>query len=861
MLVLFCIEKFVKCYKNVKITVIILCFRLLELFLQPNLQNLIFVNGGICCLATIPLFVEEIIINHIIMRKIFTLLFLISFAFAQAQYYIPNSGFENWKGSCGSTYQTSSGGGMRQRPGDEPSDWEGSSINQKVGLSATKTLIEKSSYNGSAVKMSNQFVGVGSLGSNAPGFISFATPWVYAVSTVSKCDGGVYGGREFYGRPDAIKGKFNRTGGTGELAHIIVYTWTGTYKQTIASKTSGETLDDTDRAVMFHGTNNEPSGITQYGTRIASCDYSFASTNGWEEITVPLNYNNDEMPQKVNVVLSSGDYWTRGNIKAGSILEADDVQFVYYSELASLKFNGVNYFSNGKADYTIPAAYDASKLEVTSNGKGAKIEKSFEATSNTLTITIKGDDFSVNSSNKHVYTVVFDENSSVVEPEGPTNPEAPKELGERLYNLADADASKTYVLYNEHFTAYAIYESGHGDNVWVAGMIGDSGHTLVNPAYGTPVDITSANSCWQVIKDGDKYQLYNVGAEKYLTTPVYNTNDTSLGYCTFSSTPVSLSVSELSGGKFAFNAYPNHENAEFGYMCAAPQLSSPLSIWTNNDAGAAWVLIENPNVTVGEIVEPDPEEPEVGDGVDYTPRFTGVKTANHADPRWIESITLSSAEYSNESANTLSVDNSARLCYNDYSETVTMKAAPGEEVTVAVNIGNASWMNAFVYIDTDADGFTASIEAGSNWAPAGDLVSYSFYNNGSSSDYSGWNSVGANLRSGGTPDPRSTVALPAFAVPEEPGVYRMRVKLDWCNIDPAGDNDGKFGDFMANGGQIVDFMIEVADPNAPETGIEDVEEEVAPVFEGIYDLQGRKLDEITKTGIYIVNGKKVFIKK
>ena len=812
---------------------------------------------------------EKLIVNHIIMRKIFTLLFLVSFAFAQAQYYIPNSGFENWKGegNTGSTYQSSNGKltgsgnalGMRQRPGDEPADWEGSSINQKVSQEKKQVLITQSqSYNGSkAAKMENIYVGVLSIGSNAPGFMSFATPWVYAVSKVANCDGGAYGGREFVGRPDAIKGMFNRSGGTGELAHIIVYTWNGTYKHKITSHTSNDIKDDTDRAIMGHANATD---VTQQGKRIASCDYTFASTNGWEEIIVPLNYNYDEAPEKMNVVLSSGDYWTRGNIQAGSVLEADDVQFVYYSELASLKFNNVNYFSDGKTSYTIPVAYDESKLEITSNGKGAKIEKSYEATSKTLTITIKGDDFSVNSSNKHVYTVVFDEESGVVEPEVPTNPEGPKELGERLYNLADADSNKTYVLYNEHFTTYAIYEAGHNDMVWVAGMRGDSGHALSNAAYGNAVDITSENACWQVIKDGDKYQLYNVGAEKYLETPMDN-NGGDLKYCSFSSTPVSMAVVDLGGGKFAFNAYPSQTNAEYGYMCAAPQLNAPLSVWTSSDAGAAWVLIENPNVTIGEIVEPEPgpdpepepEEPEVGGDVDYTPTFTGVKTTVHTN-RYIYAVDLTSAEYSNESANTLNVDNSAFQCYNDYSETVTMKAAPGEEVAVAINIGNASWIHSYVYIDVDGDGFTAGIAA-DGYTPTGDLMSYSFYNNGGSSDNSGKNSAGTSI----TGDNRSTVYLPRFVVPEEPGVYRMRVKIDWCNIDPAGDNDGKFGDFMANGGQIVDFMIEVADPNA--TDIEEVEETLSPVFEGIYDLQGRKLDEITKTGIYIVNGKKVFIKK
>ena len=163
-------------------------------------------------------------------------------------------------------------------------------------------------------------------------------------------------------------------------------------------------------------------------------------------------------------------------------------------------------------------------------------------------------------------------------------------------------------------------------------------------------------------------------------------------------------------------------------------------------------------------------------------------------------------------------------------------------------------MNHYVYIDFDADGFTASIEDGSNWQPAEDLVAYSFYNNGGSSDASGWNSEGELI----TGDNRSNPSLPSFVVPAEPGIYRLRIKQDWCSIDPAGDSDSNFGGVFSNyGGQIIDLLLVVTDS----TGIEDVEEEMNPAFEGIYDLNGRKLNEITKTGIYIVNGKKVFIKK
>ena len=177
------------------------------------------------------------------------------------------------------------------------------------------------------------------------------------------------------------------------------------------------------------------------------------------------------------------------------------------------------------------------------------------------------------------------------------------------------------------------------------------------------------------------------------------------------------------------------------------------------------------------------------------------------------------------------------------------KVNVGEELTISFN-KEGSWIHQYVFIDFDGDGFTASIAEGSEWAPAGDLVAYSFYNNDSASDESGWNSKGTVI----TGSNRNTPAVPAFNAPETAGTYRMRIKQDWCNIDPAGDADGKFEDFKANGGQIIDIMLEVTVP----TGIQDVNSDSA--VKGTYDVHGRKIEQVTAPGLYIVNGKKVLVK-
>ena len=226
----------------------------------------------------------------------------------------------------------------------------------------------------------------------------------------------------------------------------------------------------------------------------------------------------------------------------------------------------------------------------------------------------------------------------------------------------------------------------------------------------------------------------------------------------------------------------------------------------------------------------------------YEPTNTGTRTRSD---RVIKGFTLTGA--SGENSYTLTTEEQGQ----DYTNATAavFKVEAGEDLNITFDKAG-SWIHQYVFIDFDGDGFTASIAEGSEWAPAEDLVAYSFYNNDAASDESGWNSVGAVV----TGNNRNTPEVPAFKAPEAAGTYRMRVKQDWCNIDPAGDADGKFGDFKENGGQIIDVTLEVIYP----IGIKEVEGDNG--VKGVYDLSGRKLEKVSAPGVYIVNGKKQLVK-
>ena len=284
------------------------------------------------------------------MKKSFLLsgaLLLSISAFTANAQQLPNVGFESWKTTCGSTWNPDGAGKDYVRPGVEPSEWNGSNVNQ-LGIVSEGTLVTQDvEENPKCVVLKNKFVGISSsLGSVAPGFISIGKPWVFAsanmitAANVAKGDGGTYGGAEFAKKPDALTLKYKRTAVDNEVSRIIACLWKGTFvskdipnKITIAGKvTKGGVLNDVDRAIIGR------TSASESGELVAKIDAELKEdVSKWTTIVIPFEYSTKLVtPEKMNVIISAGDYWNRGNLKENTTLLVDDVDFVYYSTLTSL---------------------------------------------------------------------------------------------------------------------------------------------------------------------------------------------------------------------------------------------------------------------------------------------------------------------------------------------------------------------------------------------------------------------------------------------------------------------------------------------------------------------------------------------
>ncbi len=320
---------------------------------------------------------------------------------ASAQYQLPNSGFEEWETV---TYKTSSG--------EEPIKWssfldgsEGILDSKKFKSMAGVSQLEKSAdvkHGGNyCAKIWNREINAVIVKAQAQGNITTGCINMGSTTATDATGNFNYVGysdntredqnAKFKGRPDAIKFwvKFK---GSKDYGNASIYLLTDGYYQ--------------DPDASSNTSHNKTIQGRLTAKKVAHAkNGTIKSLDSWQEVTIPFTYY-DDAAVPTQVLASFSTCATPGGGAKGDEMYLDDIVMIYNSELETAKYNdAVVTFTNGAA--TVDAEYDESLLSLTSNGRGATIEKSYDAATGLLTITVKGDNISEDATNKHVYTIQF----------------------------------------------------------------------------------------------------------------------------------------------------------------------------------------------------------------------------------------------------------------------------------------------------------------------------------------------------------------------------------------------------------------------------------------------------------------------
>lgn len=161
----------------------------------------------------------------------------------------------------------------------------------------------------------------------------------------------------------------------------------------------------------------------------------------------------------------------------------------------------------------------------------------------------------------------------------------------QVSSLDDIRTDRAYTIHNPYYTAYAVYNAQKSSAlVWAAGMT-SSDKNIADDSYKAALDASSPSSSWMIVNYNDEWYVYNLGAEKFLAVG-YDAEIASTASAKLQDTPVAVKFTQKTSGEFHLHSYDGDKN----YLCAAPQLAYPVSIWSNTDNGATWQITENPAV-------------------------------------------------------------------------------------------------------------------------------------------------------------------------------------------------------------------------------------------------------------------------
>ena len=251
----------------------------------------------------------------------------------------------------------------------------------------------------------------------------------------SENDGGTWGGVEFTYRPDALSFYYQRervsapadaststapTYKPDEPTTIVAYLWKGTWTQkdvpaAITLSGTPKTCDMVNRDRNILGMETAKGGAVEHTDDAALV--AVINTNitedaaEWTRFVHPFEYKSDAAPAMANVILAAGDYFGGASVVGrDNSLTVDDVTFVYFSRLASIKVGGVAVpdFNSDVYSYDLDGAAPAPEdVECELLGQGKTSKSSVAVDGNTVKVTVTNDNPDIDGEKSHVYLLNY----------------------------------------------------------------------------------------------------------------------------------------------------------------------------------------------------------------------------------------------------------------------------------------------------------------------------------------------------------------------------------------------------------------------------------------------------------------------
>lgn len=161
----------------------------------------------------------------------------------------------------------------------------------------------------------------------------------------------------------------------------------------------------------------------------------------------------------------------------------------------------------------------------------------------------------------------------------------------QITSMDEVSTDKAYTICNPFYTTYAVYNAEKSTSlVWAAGMT-SSDKNIADQSYTTPLNPADPSSSWMIVQYNGEWYVYNLGAKKFLAVG-HTPNQAASASAKLQDTPVAIEFTSNGNGGFHLQSHAGNLH----YLCAAPQLAYPISIWSNDDNGATWQIEENPQV-------------------------------------------------------------------------------------------------------------------------------------------------------------------------------------------------------------------------------------------------------------------------